>query len=275
MKLLVIGESDSTLDDVPAADGGDSAHAISRVATLAEAIDRVEQLDEVPELVVLVQGWPGQYPRGEVDRLRRSAPLARLWCMQGPWCEGEPRSGSPLPAAVRSYWHEWSARWGQQKLRMDQGHTPAWAMPVTATEEERLLDSAPDGGPPRSGTIVVEAEQSESAAALGEACQKWGFDWVWIRPGQPAAKQGASPGASIVLWDAAASDFRQPEQVQKIRHRYAGVPVIALVGFPRPADVEAAERAGIFAVLAKPYRLEDLLWHIDRRAAWPNRDSQF
>jgi AmiR/NasT family two-component response regulator len=42
--------------------------------------------------------------------------------------------------------------------------------------------------------------------------------------------------------------------------------VVAVVGFPRREDVEAARQAGVRAVVSKPFLAGDLLWQLDRAA---------
>jgi CheY-like chemotaxis protein len=50
-------------------------------------------------------------------------------------------------------------------------------------------------------------------------------------------------------------------------------PVVALAGFPRADNVARALAAGISAVIAKPYLLDDLCWQIEqlRRAQRASR----
>ena len=63
-----------------------------------------------PHGIVLAQAYPGQFSPVAIDRLRNLAPLARLIAILGSWCEGEPRSGHPLPGVIRIYWHQAAER---------------------------------------------------------------------------------------------------------------------------------------------------------------------
>jgi hypothetical protein len=93
----------------------------------------------LPDAIVVAEASPGQFSHRAIDGLRRLAPLARILGLMGSWCEGETRSGSPWPAAVRTYWHQWPTRCNRQLRRLALGEACSWALPATATDEERLL----------------------------------------------------------------------------------------------------------------------------------------
>src|SRR5437764_86557 len=60
-----------------------------------------------PQAMVFVQSRPGQFARVEVEKLHAIEPLARLVALTGPWCEGEQRSGRPIPGVPRIAWRNW------------------------------------------------------------------------------------------------------------------------------------------------------------------------
>jgi hypothetical protein len=59
-----------------------------------------------PELVVGLQNRPGQWREEELDGASRLWPLAVTVALLGSWCEGEPRTGRPLPGVARVPWHQ-------------------------------------------------------------------------------------------------------------------------------------------------------------------------
>src|SRR5437868_5038942 len=65
---------------------------------------------EVPRAIILMQSRPGQFAGREVEELHAQYPLARLLSLIGPWCEGEQRSGRPVPGVVRIAWRQWRQR---------------------------------------------------------------------------------------------------------------------------------------------------------------------
>jgi AmiR/NasT family two-component response regulator len=74
-----------------------------------------------------------------------------------------------------------------------------------------------------------------------------------------------SPGC--ILWEATVEQIRDPARVARLRACLGGAPVVAIVGFPRPGDVERARASGISAVIAKPFAAGDLFWHLERAIA--------
>ena len=125
------------------------ADAESAAAALAEG--RI-----LPDVIVVAQAFPGQFSHQAIDRLRRVTPLARVLGVMGSWCEGEMRSGSPWPATVRTYWHQWPARCHREFCRFAKGKSCSWALPLTATEEERLLvESGGTAGLPSSAETTA------------------------------------------------------------------------------------------------------------------------
>jgi len=212
-----------------------------------------------PELIVVAQAYPGQFSHAVVDRLRRLAPLARVVGLLGSWCEGETRTGQPWPAAIRVYWHQWQARVRREIARLSEGAPSTWSLPVTASEEERLLFARE---PParRAGLIAVATPEFEVQDWLRAACTRRGYASVWLLPQRPAPVEGAT--AAIFDGDDCRGD--EAESLARLAAALAPAPVVALLDFPRIDDRDRALAAGARAVLSKPFAIEDLFWEIDR-----------
>ena len=257
MDVLIVGNHGETRlwePKVPV----DHRVTLRRAATLAEANAAAENCP--PELVFLLESRPGEYHAGEVQHLRRAAPLARIWHVQGPWCDGQGRSGPQTPGAIRCYWHQWPSRFAAELARLERGQTPAWAQPATMTDEDRLLAEPAHPTSLQTALIMIDSPSYETAAALGESCQAAGYAWVWSGAG-PATPLA---GAGVVLWDASTDELGQPPSHRRLRQRYGDTPVIALVDFPRPSAVRQAYDAGIAAVIANPFHHGDLLAALER-----------
>lgn len=123
-------------------------HAVAWAA--AESIPDAE-FDDEPDLCVLLASRPGEFSQAAVDRIRRAAPLARIVGLLGAWCEGEARSGHLWPAVPRIYWHRWQ-EWFQGELAtLTAGRCGTLSLPLTTTDEERLLHAGGAARPPRPG----------------------------------------------------------------------------------------------------------------------------
>jgi len=276
--------------------------SLTPVAVTAEAPNLpqgyvlVERGEFFPDLVLLLQSYPGEFSAGPLDALRRLLPLAGMGVILGPWCEGEGRSGKPLSGAWRIYWHQWSARWGQQIQRWQEGQCPLWGLPATSIEEDRLLAASsplPRLPPQKIGLFSLRPLETQWLLPVLKA---WGLVPQWIslenlrqagktprdQTGSPARPENPSqylspseeillgpqmPGFSelkAVLFDAtdAAGEeafwLRQVAACMKIPH------IILLVDFPRPELWEKVHPWGVKAVLGKPFALGDLVWHLGR-----------
>lgn len=214
-----------------------------------------------PDLIVLAESRDGQHSHQALATLRQQAPLARVWRLLGSWCEGQARSGRPPEACLATYWHGWEARFGSQMRIARDGGSPSWSLPVTATPDERILDGTADQFErPRSGLIAICAGSATAAGAIADLCRAAGLQCV---VGAADARLRAA-GATAVVWDTEVDQMADAQQVARLRGWADGAPLVACVGFPRTEDVENAKRAGVAAVVAKPFLAGDLLWHLDR-----------
>ena len=236
---------------------------MGRVTSFPEAESAASALNEADvaaDVIVVAQAFPGEFSHAAIDRLRRLAPLARVLGLLGSWCEGEMRTGKPWPGAIRIYWHQWPPRCDQELGRMVRGESSAWGLPVTATEEERLLLGADRPVPKQQGLIAIYTQPLQMQEWLSAALRRCGCSTVWLRPPHPSRVEGAA----AAIFDG--SDCRGYELAQ-LEHLAAGfrpAPTIALLDFPRIDDCNRAMAAGAAAVVSKPLYLDDLFWQMDR-----------
>jgi DNA-binding NarL/FixJ family response regulator len=213
-----------------------------------------------PDLMVIVQAYPGQFSGDAIDKLRRMAPLARVVALLGSWCEGEMRTGKPWPAAIRVYWHGWESQATQQLGRLCAGSRTTWSLPPTSSEEERILASADEPYELRQGRIAVCSGQFEMQDWLSAACRRRGYSTLRIGPG----RWGEPGDLTAVIFDATDGGGEERETLDRLVSSLAGVPIVVLLDFPRVEDRSRMLHAGARAVLAKPLMTEDLFWQLDR-----------
>ncbi len=254
---------------------GDTSRAEFREARLSlEGFGQLVQVNDIegavaelaagriaPDLIVLAQARPGQFPAKAVDRLRHLAPLARILVLLGSWCEGEMRTGDPSPGVIRIYWHEWLPRCARELAQLSDGLVSGWGLPVTANDEERLL-AADDEEQPRSGLIAIRARQHAVHDWLSAACRRRGYSTAWLSPEGPDDPNDAV----AAIFDGTDCDDSEAAQLEHLATSLGPTPVVALLDFPRIEDHHRAIAAGAAAVLSKPLLLDDLFWQLDQLA---------
>ena len=227
-----------------------------------------DQLDPA-DVLILTQLRPGELNDSQVNELRRHAPLAAMVVLCGAWCEGEARSGHPVPGIAHVAWHQFAARWVRHRTAWQQGRPMEWALPATWREEERLLHL-------QTSLEASTQELSEVTIVLAESTQQ-GDDWL----ASAAQAQGwrlvhslqlcdPPPASAIGLWQTDELDSVRLDQLRGFVDHVRPFPVIALSGFPRPEDDQRIRSVGAHSLIAKPLLVEDLVAEV----AWVLEGSE-
>lgn len=252
---------------------------------LEEVIDRIEQGKLLPELVVLLASRPGEFLDSKVNQLRAAAPLARLVNLLGSWCEGEMRTGVPLSGMVRLYWHEWEPVCERELARLGNflvassgaksisSTTSTWSMPVTATDEERLLANRPITFPRGSGLVAINSPSPAMSGWMAEACEKQGYSVVLcaVSAENLRDKKTSSEirGVSVVIVDASECNKAEQARIKTLQARWPSARMIVLLDFPRIEQRRRLQEQGVDTIVSKPITLEGLLWHVQKLVSDP------
>lgn len=221
----------------------------------------------IPDVMIVAQSRPGQISPQQIERLHAASPLSRLVTLVGSWCEGELRSGRPCTGVIRILWHQWQPR---LVPFLQPGSAPVpgtWRMPRTASLDEQFAATVGPVWPRREGLVAIHAGARETFLALSDACHAGGYATVWYAQEQAVA----ASGVVAALADGVSCDFREVCWLRHVVQRHRPAPVIALLDFVRRQDYELAKAEGVSAVLAKPFLVYDLLWHLDNSIALSTR----
>jgi CheY-like chemotaxis protein len=228
-------------------------------STTARLLDQIGG-DANFDLVLVAQATPGEWDGPWIDRLRRCAPLVRVVAVLGTWCEGETRTGRPLAADCRVYWHAFPAWWARQREVLLAGRAPAWSFPegdwgavVSAAAGKRGTCAI------MGGVAIVAAPTRESAESIAMALRVGGWTSVWVRP--PRLLPDVY-GAAAIIYDGGQLDSDELATIADLRERYGTLPIVALADFPTIDRAAAARTTGVAVVLGKPFLVEDLLWAV-------------
>ena len=206
-----------------------------------------------PDWIMVFQSLPGEFSRKMLDMLWRLAPLARIVRILGSWCEGEQRTGQPWPGTPRIYWHHAPARL-RAELSAPNG-AAAWQFAGTMSDEDRLLAARQLALQGSKYLIGIHARTMSHAESIADVCSAHGWSAVWLQPGRPVFVRGLK----ACVFDAAHSSDSEFKELSRTNVQLPGVPVVALLNFPRLEDELRARYAGATAVLSKPLLMHDLL----------------
>lgn len=199
------------------------------------------------ELVLVFQSRPGSVEAGPIERLRAQTPLAGMAVVLGTWCEGEARTGAPLPHCERLFWYQFPAWWANVCKAWGAGRPTHWQQVAPSVEPTRIA----------SGSLVaIDTADADAASALLVVFESLGLAAVWRdrrRPGPLATEPAAG------VWVGGQLEDAEREQLAAFRSALPNdAPLVVLLDFPRRDRVDDARQLGATAVLGKPWRIDQL-----------------
>jgi hypothetical protein len=221
-------------------------------ATICAAEKWLVDTRRFPGVVVLSQPRRDFYDGADVQSLVERLPMADLVSLDGSWCEGESRSGHPYQGVQRFFWHHFQPRMAELL-----GRTVRSAGNRTETENERAIEASRQTLPSGTGLLGIVSRTLVTYEALSHACRQAGYRTIWLRTGTVDVPLGLRAIVADVedVSDAEVLLAGLPKQAREI-------PRVVLAGFPRLADVKRLSADGRTRVVAKPFRLHDLLWSL-------------
>ncbi|QDU57950.1 hypothetical protein [Aeoliella mucimassa] len=231
---------------------GDTTHRDFQQAYSAIASDDHTQLvgpQEPYALVVVFQARPGTVCANDVEVLRERMPLAGLVVVLGSWCEGEMRTGTPLPHAERLFWYQFPAWWQRARGQWQRGEATDWQRP----SGQPLPTTTSLAGK----VIAIDAVDHASADTLVTTIEDHGGRAIW-QPRRQTPRLASPPDAGV--WVGSQLDSAEEAQLAAFQQTLAeGAPLVVLLDFPRADREQAAKQLGATAVLGKPWRVEQLM----------------
>ena len=237
------------------------------------------------DFFLLCRSFPNEFSPADVERLRRSAPLAPIALVAGTLCEGENRTGATFPGTRRFYPETWRSTGRREFFRFFAENAGLFAAsPLETWGDRRVAEGRRSAKKGRNEPAVESAltlEKAEKSALLKNPAET-----VAIFPGGDAAlgrllrDEFAERGASVrlgairrlerfadflptrVVVDAV--DLAATSLLDELRAIRAAFPSAALdvLGFaPRRDEIEFFEQKsglGAVRVVAKPFDVDFL-----------------
>ena len=231
--------------------------ALDVVAGIDAAVRRIDE-GACPAVVLLGQSRRGQFAASDVVRLLRAAHLAQVVVLLGSWCEGEARSGTPIPGVHRVYWHAARQVIPRELAMLAAGRASGWSWPATAIPSASVVRMSN-----RRALAVVVSGSAVMAAGVSVALREVGWKTVVMLADRP----NIVLGADAIIWDVPADAKRANAEWGTLQDGFAGLPVVAMCGFPRPEDAGRLRSMGVDAVVGKPFQVADLVAAVQRVVA--------
>ena len=219
-------------------------------ATVAAAEKWLMDTRRFPGTVVFGQPRRDFFDATGIQRVAQLLPMTRLVSLEGSWCEGSARSGQPYQGLQRWYWHQF-----QPRMAHLLGPGSLSSGNRTETEHERAIQASRQSLPRGSGLLGIAARSRVTYESIDQACRLAGYKTNWLRPGTVDIPTGLR---AIVVDTKEISDAER--LLEQLPGKSSDIPRIVLANFPRLADVKKLSIDGRTRVLAKPFRLHDLLW---------------
>jgi len=219
--------------------------------------------DFLPDFIVLLRSWSGEYSSSDVQTLRREFPLTPILAVQGNWCEGETRNGSPLAGVHSLEWYEFIAVAPLEFRAFAEGWATVWSLPAESQPEHRALFELqrPAFRKPVSSAkplrFHVESDDFDQFRVLRDFCLR--TNWNERETQVFSSWTGNSEGeADFLFFDF--PDFN-PETVRRFQKVSSLLPEavrVAFCEFPRPHEWRLLQENGVAGIFPKPFRLVDL-----------------
>jgi hypothetical protein len=220
-----------------------------------------------PDLIVVLQSWSDEFSAADVLELIALAPLARLVCACGPWCDSDGRNRAIWPHAVRVPFAEAPARIAAELASLQRStsvHAPArertpspaiTRLPRTASRAEVFAALSDQGFPPgcNPGPVAIVSPDRPLRQMLAQALRQQG--------GQVVDADGAT-GPAAIVWDADPWNGDRAAELAATRRQRPNATIIAAVALPHPAleeELRDSGADGIWFKLAPTARLLALL----------------
>lgn len=175
---------------------------------------------QVPDVAVVWQSSPDEYPPDQIAALLARLPLARVLCVSGPWCEAAGRSAPHWPPAMRVPVWQAAARLAHELRSLSE--PDVLALPWTASREEVWLRDVLATVPSAIAGVRVafECPDTHYRAMLQEL--------VTTAKGEIVA---ADAPADVVVIDVEPWTPSQCERLAECRQRHPDAVLVAVSGW--------------------------------------------
>lgn len=210
------------------------------------------------QLVIIAQSRRGQFEIGKVEQLRDRFANVPIVSLEGSWCEGESRSGNPIPGLIHIYWHQWQGRLDNFLCRLKNHAPSSWHLPKICSISDRILHES-EFEPIRLETdavVGISALTADGFSMLREAFEHTGHRTIWIE--QMDLRNGEPSTPTVVLIEGNSLTLEMENRMRTVRLQFRQSPMILILNFPRSHEFDRARKLGVAGIVSKPFELGNL-----------------
>ncbi|MEM9412926.1 MAG: hypothetical protein AAGA30_17575 [Planctomycetota bacterium] len=239
-----------------------SKSPVSITLKTLDSLSNAPQNNNRFDAVVVALSRRDRYSAVQLESLVHQFVNTPVIALCGSWCEGEMRSGDPVPGMIRVYWHQWAGRLDSYLEQLKTNVPHSWLLPKIANEADRVSvdSSTPIKLELSESTIGISATSEEGYQLLRTALDDRQRHSFWIEQEDSVSRHAL---AAICI-EANSFDEAVKNRVRELRFSYPSTPVVLVMNFPRRADFEKAAEFGIHDIVSKPFQLKDLQFAIWR-----------
>lgn len=217
-------------------------------------------------LVVIAQSRRGQFHSRDVEELLDRFSGIPVALLLGSWCEGELRSGDPIPGMIRIYWHQWCGRFEHFMQQIVVRKMSSWHLPRICSIADRLIVDEIQPTPDDKALLVgISSSTKEGFQMLSDVCEYNCFRSKWIEQLNSSDLSAHRPDAILVESNSLTRAVAQ--RIEKLKTLFPRVPLALVMNFPRQQDRQLACRLGVGGLISKPFQLKDVGFALQRAIA--------
>ena len=250
MDALLIGDA-SHIEMQSAADTIRKSLAgfqLSEARTIGQTLNSMRRTESGPGIVIILQNWPDEYLRRELEQLLATWPLARFVCCYGPWCASDGRTREVIPFAVRVPVYQARQRIRRELAVLRGQHVP---LPLTAARDECFLFD-------RSAKVSANPT-TLSEIRVGFDIADRAFQRYWLELSQHAGFGiAAGDQPDVVIVDPEPDRIRSTDKLRAVVRLHRPACVVAVLSLPCTADLQRLDEASVARAIPRMCSLQEL-----------------
>lgn len=213
-------------------DSGTVEAQLRTAASLQHAINEIKA-GLFPDLAIVYQGIPDEFPQSQIDELIGLIPLARIVIAFGPWCESIGRTEQRWPIAWCVPIRHLAARLQRELASLESGETT----PPTASRDEAFSESASRVNSTGTSGDLTAAVFGDDAHFVGTVCDQI------AAAGLQTSAESLQP--DLVFLSASILSSRTESELARLKSRFPSAGLIMICDLLTPNQIERLQSENV------------------------------